>query len=91
MRTAAIAAYRLARRITIGVIGATLMVTGVAMFVLPGPGTVVLALGLAVLGIEFAWARRWLHKLRSAAEQAASYVNGGGSSRGPSRSETRDG
>ena len=34
------------------------------MLVAPGPAIVVIPLGLAILGIEFAWARHWLKKLR---------------------------
>jgi len=37
---------------------------GVALIVLPGPALVVIPLGLAILGVEFAWARRWLRKVR---------------------------
>ena len=56
--------FKVARRIVVGVIGATLVLIGVALFVLPGPGVVVLAAGLGVLSLEFAWARRWLGRLR---------------------------
>lgn len=34
------------------------------MIVAPGPAIIVIPLGLAILGIEFAWARLWLRKLR---------------------------
>jgi hypothetical protein len=34
------------------------------MIVAPGPAIVVIPMGLAILGIEFAWARLWLRKLR---------------------------
>jgi tellurite resistance protein TerC len=56
--------YKIAKRIVVSVVGATLLVIGAVMIVTPGPAFVVLPLGLAVLGIEFAWARRWLRKLR---------------------------
>jgi tellurite resistance protein TerC len=55
---------RTARRIAVGVIGATVLVIGLAMLVLPGPGIVVLACGLAILATEFVWARRWLARIR---------------------------
>lgn len=56
--------YKLGRRIVIGLIGATLLAVGAIMLVAPGPATLVIPVGLAVLGLEFAWARRWLAKLR---------------------------
>lgn len=35
---------------------------GIAMLVLPGPGLLVIALGLAMLALEFAWAERLLEQ-----------------------------
>ena len=56
--------YRIARRIVIGVVGGTLVLIGAVMIVTPGPALVVIPVGLAILSIEFAWARHWLRKLR---------------------------
>jgi tellurite resistance protein TerC len=62
--------YAAARRLVVAVIGATLIAVGVALLVLPGPGLLVLWAGLGVLALEFAWARRWLRRLRNAATEA---------------------
>lgn len=59
--------YKWARRIAISVVGGTVLMVGVAMLVLPGPGLLVIPLGLAILGLEFAWARHWLRKARERA------------------------
>jgi tellurite resistance protein TerC len=56
--------YKVARRIVIGVVGATVLLIGVVMIVTPGPALVLIPVGLAILSIEFAWARIWLRKLR---------------------------
>jgi len=56
--------YKAARRIVIGVVGATVLVIGVVMLVTPGPALVVIPVGLAILSIEFTWARAWLKRLR---------------------------
>lgn len=56
--------YKTARRIVVGVVGGTVLVIGIALIVLPGPAFVVIPLGLAILGLEFAWARRWLRKAK---------------------------
>jgi tellurite resistance protein TerC len=56
--------YRIARRIANTVIGGTLVLLGVVMLVMPGPGILVIFAGLGVLGIEFYWARCWLERLR---------------------------
>jgi hypothetical protein len=70
--------YRAARRIVVAVVGGTVVLIGVAMLVLPGPALVVIPVGLAILSIEFAWARHWLRKVKEAASQAAARVNGNG-------------
>jgi uncharacterized protein (TIGR02611 family) len=56
--------YKWARRITICVVGFTVLAVGVAMIVLPGPALIVIPVGLGILGLEFAWARRWLRKAK---------------------------
>ena len=56
--------YKAARRIVIGVVGATVLLIGVIMLVTPGPALVVIPVGLAILSIEFTWARHWLRRLR---------------------------
>ncbi len=56
--------YKVARRITVVVVGATVLLLGVVMIVTPGPALVVIPVGLAILSIEFAWARLWLRRLR---------------------------
>jgi tellurite resistance protein TerC len=56
--------YKLARRIVIGVIGGTIVLGGVIMLVTPGPGVAIILLGLAILAIEFAWAKLWLSRVR---------------------------
>ena len=56
--------YRMARRIVVLVVGGTVLLVGAALIVLPGPAFIVIPIGLAILSIEFAWARRWLKKIR---------------------------
>lgn len=56
--------YKAARRIVVGVVGATVVLIGVVMLVTPGPALVVIPVGLAILSIEFTWARAWLRRLR---------------------------
>jgi tellurite resistance protein TerC len=53
-----------ARRIAILAVGSTVLAVGIVMIVMPGPAIVVIPIGLAILGVEFAWAKIWLRKLR---------------------------
>lgn len=71
---------RQARRIVVAVLGTTVVLIGVAMLVLPGPGLVVTGIGLAILSSEFVWAKRWL-------AQARDRITGGNR---PGSRDTRD-
>jgi hypothetical protein len=59
---------RQAKRLTILVVGLTVLAVGTAMIVLPGPAFVVIPVGLGILATEFVWARRLLHKLKDRAQ-----------------------
>ncbi len=56
--------YQLAKRIAIAVVGISVLAIGIVMIVAPGPALVLIPVGLAILGLEFAWARVWLKRLR---------------------------
>jgi tellurite resistance protein TerC len=56
--------YKLAKRIAITVIGVSILAIGVVMIITPGPALILIPVGLAILGLEFAWARIWLKRLR---------------------------
>ncbi len=69
--------YRWARRIAVALVGGTVLAIGVALIVLPGPALVVIPLGLAILGAEFAWARAWLRKVRERSNDLLDLFRGG--------------
>jgi tellurite resistance protein TerC len=52
-------------------VGSTVLILGVTMIALPGPGLVVIPVGLAVLAAEFIWARRLLTRLREEVRSVA--------------------
>jgi hypothetical protein len=58
------AARGIARALVVKVVatvaGPPVVLAGIAMLVLPGPGLVVMAAGLALLALEYPWARRVL-------------------------------
>lgn len=62
--------YKAARRVAVGLIGGTVLLVGLALLVLPGPAVLVIPAGLAVLALEFAWARRWLDRVREVGRSA---------------------
>ncbi len=52
------------RRLIVGLVGSTVLIIGIALLVLPGPAFIIIPLGLAILALEFAWARRILTRVR---------------------------
>jgi hypothetical protein len=52
------------KKLFIGLIGGTVLLLGVAMLVLPGPGLPIIAAGLAILATEFLWARQAWRKAK---------------------------
>ena len=69
MRHILTATYKVGKRIVIFIVGSTVVLIGAVMFFTPGPALVVIPAGLAILGIEFAWARRWLKMLKEKTQQ----------------------
>lgn len=56
--------FKQVRRVVVFVVGMTVLLFGVALLVLPGPAILVIPAGLAILGLEFRWARRWMRRAR---------------------------
>ena len=77
MPSVLVASYRVARRIVVATVGATVLAIGLALTVLPGPAFVVIPIGLAILGAEFAWARRWLRRVKKGSADLVSYFRTG--------------
>lgn len=72
---------RNAKRLMVFILGMAVLLAGAAMLVLPGPGVIVIILGLVILATEFAWAERVLDRTTSTAAGAASKVTENGKGR----------
>lgn len=68
--------YQTGRRIVITIVGTSVLLLGVIMLVAPGPAFIVIPVGLAILAVEFVWARRWLKKLREFISRRARVLRG---------------
>jgi uncharacterized protein (TIGR02611 family) len=64
------------KRIAVTVAGLVLVAAGLVLLVLPGPGMLLVILGLAVLATEYVWAQRMLNFAKRKAEQAKDKVLG---------------
>lgn len=58
------------RKILIALIGFLTLLIGVILLALPGPGIVVIILGLFILSREFEWAQNYLEKAKRAQQRA---------------------
>lgn len=56
------------------VAGFTLLLVGVVMLVTPGPGWLVIFLGLSLLAAEFIWARRLMDRMKREGERVRDAV-----------------
>jgi uncharacterized protein (TIGR02611 family) len=61
---------RNSKRVGITIAGFAVLLAGLAMLVLPGPGIVVIIAGLAILATEYVWAQRLLKIAKEKANQA---------------------
>ncbi len=68
---------RSSKRIAVSVVGAAFVAAGLALLVLPGPGIIVIAIGFAILGTEYAWAAAALERTKRTAEQAGRAARSG--------------
>ena len=55
---------RILWRVLIGVVGGAVVIVGAVLLPLPGPGWLIIFLGLGILATEFQWARRLLTTCR---------------------------
>src|SRR2546421_4195347 len=63
---------KIVKHVMVSVVGATVLLIGIALLVLPGPAFIIIPVGLAILATEYAWARRWLKKARRIASNVVS-------------------
>ena len=62
------------RQAVVAVLGGLLTLAGIALLVLPGPGFVLVAAGLAVLATRFSWARKPLDYAKDKAREGIEEV-----------------
>ena len=53
-----------AKKVVIFVFGITVLLIGILLLVLPGPGILLIAIALLILATEFLWAKKFLEKIK---------------------------
>ncbi len=66
------ARFAAALRLVRIVLGFSVLALGIVMVIAPGPATLVIPLGLAILATEYAWARRYLARFKEGGEKLGS-------------------
>ncbi|MGH3083454.1 MAG: TIGR02611 family protein [Gaiellaceae bacterium] len=61
-------------RAAVALAGFVVVLAGLAMIPLPGPGLLIVAAGLAILALEFVWAERWLERTIERVDAASDKV-----------------
>ncbi|MBI4427732.1 MAG: PGPGW domain-containing protein [Ignavibacteriales bacterium] len=59
--------WRKIRRFVVAVVGTTVLLVGIALIFLPGPAFILIPAGIAILAIEFPWAKRLIGRIREKA------------------------
>jgi len=65
---------RSGKRIAVTIAGFGVLLAGIALLVLPGPGWLLIFIGLTILATEYVWAQRLLNAAKRKAEQAKAAV-----------------
>ena len=68
---------RSSKRIAVTVVGGAVLLAGIAMLALPGPGFIVIVIGFAILGTEYAWAAAALERTKRTAESVGRKIKRG--------------
>jgi uncharacterized protein (TIGR02611 family) len=75
------------RRFAVTVVGVVVVIVGIILCPLPGPGIAIILGGLAILATEYDWAKRLLHWIRDKTRQTYDKVRHRDDATGPSKGE----
>lgn len=62
------------KRLAVTIVGIVVLLAGIALLVLPGPGWLVIFVGLSILATEYVWAQRVLKTAKEKANNAKDKV-----------------
>ena len=65
---------KIIRKTGITILGFLLLLTGLILLILPGPGLMVIILGLLVLSWEYEWAKHHLHRAQNVHKKAMTKI-----------------
>jgi uncharacterized protein (TIGR02611 family) len=57
--------YRATRKVFLGLVGSLVLLLGLIMIPVPGPGLLICLLGLFILSLEFEWAKPHMDRIKA--------------------------
>ncbi|GGI76628.1 PGPGW domain-containing protein [Shewanella gelidii] len=63
------------KKTTITLVGGTITILGLILIIVPGPAWLLLPIGLAILSIEYPWAKKWLKKSQRHMKESARWLD----------------
>lgn len=63
------------KKTTITLVGGGLTLLGLLLIILPGPAWILLPIGLAILSLEYPWAKKWLRKSQAYLTSSAAWLD----------------
>ncbi|WP_076409427.1 PGPGW domain-containing protein [Shewanella sp. UCD-KL12] len=63
------------KKAAVTIIGGSLTLLGAALLILPGPAWLLLPVGLAILSLEYPWAKFWLRKSQRQFYRSAAWLD----------------
>lgn len=62
------------RKPLVAILGILVIITGIILMPLPGPGTVIVIIGISILATEFSWAQRAYERILSWLQAALHWI-----------------
>ena len=66
--------WKQAKRIAVIILGISVLLIGIGMIILPGPAVLVIPAGLAILSVEFVWARVILKRIKEKIDDLSQFI-----------------
>ena len=63
---------RSAKRMIVIIFGFTILLLGIALLFLPGPGILIIILGLFILSAEYVWAKKLMNRVKDGVNKVKS-------------------
>ncbi len=82
-------AIKPAKKVAVFIAGVTIIIGGIALLVLPGPGLLLIFVGLLILATEFEWAAKHRDNAKAKLDEAKRYAQQRTGKKSASKTDTK--